>query len=133
MSLAAAYLHDVCVIARVEVADTPVRRMVGLLGRRGLGPGQALHIVPCGSVHTLFMRFTLDLAFLDGSGRVVKRVRGVPPWRVVFGGRGARSVLELGSGWLPEGILVPGQAVSFRPAPAGSGGVLPDVHAQGLP
>lgn len=122
MSLAAAYVHDVCVIARVEVADTPIRRMVGLLGRRGLGPGQALHIVPCGSVHTLFMRFMLDLVFLDDSGRVVRCMRGVPPWRMVFGGRGARSVLELGSGWLPGGVLEPGQVVSLRPPPAECGG-----------
>jgi uncharacterized membrane protein (UPF0127 family) len=101
--------------SRVEVADTAASRMVGLLGRSGLGRDAALHITPCNAIHTFFMRFALDLVFLDAGRRVVRLVRGVGPWRMVYGGPGAHSVIELESGWFPEGILKPGDTLALTP------------------
>jgi uncharacterized protein len=72
------------------------RRLVGLIGLRGLPEGVALEIPRCRSVHTFGMRFPLDLVWLDGSRRVVRVDRGVPPWRV-RSCRQARSVVELDS------------------------------------
>jgi len=89
----------------VELAVGLRDRMVGLLGRRSLGPGRAMHLSPCNCIHTFFMRFNLDLFFLDESQRVVRVVRDVRPNRIVAGGAGARSVLELESGWLPPAAL----------------------------
>ena len=80
-----------------HVAETPVRRMRGLLGRRGLGPGEGLLLRPAPAVHTWFMRFAIDVVFLDRDMRVLKIAEKVGPWRM-SGCRGAASVLELPAG-----------------------------------
>ena len=86
-------------IESVEPAFSVGARMRGLLGRKTLPPGSAMHIKPCGSIHTLWMRFTLDLIFLDRDYTVVKVVRNVAPFNLATGGRKAASVLEFASGW----------------------------------
>jgi uncharacterized membrane protein (UPF0127 family) len=86
----------------VECAERLPDRMRGLLGRDGLPEGHALWIRSCGSIHTVGMRFALDLVFLDRRNRVVRVRRNVPPWRFAMGGRGACSVLEVRAGWLPD-------------------------------
>lgn len=79
------------------VADRFLARLVGLLGRSSLPPGEGLLIRPASSVHTFFMRFPIDVVFLDRTGAVVGIRRDVPPWRMAFA-RGAREVLEIGAG-----------------------------------
>lgn len=79
------------------LANTPWRRLRGLLGRRELPRGEGLLLRPAGSVHTSFMRFPIDIVFLDGDLGVLGIEPEVPPWRVK-GRRGARSVLELAAG-----------------------------------
>jgi uncharacterized membrane protein (UPF0127 family) len=82
----------------VEIARARgLRRLTGLIGRRDLPAGAALHLPRCRSVHTFGMRFALDLVWLDHAGAVVRVDRGVPPRRV-RSCRRARSVLELRSG-----------------------------------
>ena len=81
--------------AAAEVADNPWTRFVGLLGRAGLRPGEGLQILPCKSVHCWFMRFTIDVVYLDRDGRVVKTVPRLRPFCYSWGGRRAHSVLEL--------------------------------------
>jgi uncharacterized protein len=70
----------------------------GLMGRRPLPDGQALLLKPCTSVHTFFMRFPIDVIFLDKTSRVVKVIPGMKPWRAALGGREAHSALELNGG-----------------------------------
>ena len=89
---------DVVLLSQLEMADSFWRRAVGLLGRSPLPDGVGLWIRPCGSVHTFGMRFALDLIFLDRADRVVRVARNVRPWRVVWGGADAVSVLELRAG-----------------------------------
>ena len=60
-------------------------------------PGQGLFIEPTWSVHTWFMRFPIDVVFLDGDGRVLRIVEAMPPWRMAAR-RGARVALELPAG-----------------------------------
>jgi len=103
------------VVAEVEVAATFGRRALGLLGRRALPPGQGLWLAPCAAVHTVGMRFPLDLIFLDRTLRVVRVARGVPAGRIVRG-RGAHSVLEIAAGWLPAGTLAPGDVLAWADA-----------------
>ena len=80
-------------------AVTPFARMRGLLGRQGLGVGEALLLKPCNAIHTLFMRYPIDAVFLDRAGRVVRRIRGIRPWRFfVWGGWRACQVLEISPG-----------------------------------
>jgi uncharacterized protein len=85
------------VVQRCELADGFLSRLRGLLGRRGLEPGQGLLLSPSCSVHTLFMRFPIDVVFLDRGLRVLGVAAGVRPWRLA-GRRGARHVLELAVG-----------------------------------
>jgi uncharacterized protein len=79
------------------LADRPTTRMVGLLGRRELPSGEGLLLVPATAVHTAFMRFPIDVAFLDPDHRIVKLVPDMKPWRATSA-RGARAVLELAAG-----------------------------------
>jgi uncharacterized membrane protein (UPF0127 family) len=93
-----------------RVADSFAARLRGLLGRRGLEAGEGLLIPRTSSVHTHFMRFAIDVVFLDADGRVAKIARGLRPWRFT-GARGAKDVLELPSGrcdrvGLREGALL---------------------------
>lgn len=82
---------------QVTVANSIGARTRGLLGRRGLDPGEGLLLRPASSVHTAFMRFTIDVVFLDGDLRVLDVAEAVPPWRVKTR-CGARAVLELRAG-----------------------------------
>lgn len=79
------------------VADSVPTRLKGLLGRSGLGPGEGLLLKPANSVHTAFMRFPIDVVFLDRELEVLEVRESVPPWRMAAR-RGARAVLELGAG-----------------------------------
>ena len=82
---------------RCTLAATPSLRLRGLLGRSGLPDGEGLLLRPAGSIHTLFMRFPIDVVFLDRELGVRKVVRELGPWRLTFE-RGARSALELAAG-----------------------------------
>jgi len=85
------------VCEQATIADQPLTRMRGLLGRRALPSGEGLLLRPAPSIHTAFMRFPIDVVFLDGDLRVVKLVPRLNPWRTVSA-RSAKSVLELTSG-----------------------------------
>jgi uncharacterized membrane protein (UPF0127 family) len=85
------------VCANCLVANRPLERMRGLLGRKGLEPGIGLLITRTSSIHTFFMKFSIDAVFLDHDLRVRSVARHVRPFRIVWR-RGSRSVLELGSG-----------------------------------
>lgn len=85
------------VCERLLVAARPLRRMRGLLGRTSLPPGEGLLLRPAGSVHTFFMRFPIDVVFLDRDGVVVGVEPELAPWRTA-GRRGARAVVELAAG-----------------------------------
>jgi uncharacterized protein len=82
---------------RCVVADSPVSRLRGLLGRSELRPGEGLLLRPASAIHTCFMRFPIDAVFLDRDWRVVGISGDVRPWRAA-GNRGAKAVLELPAG-----------------------------------
>lgn len=71
--------------------------MKGLLGRRELPRGEGIHLRPASSVHMFFMRFPIDVVFLDRELRVVAVRANLGPWRMA-GKRGAKSALELAAG-----------------------------------
>jgi len=81
----------------ISVAASFADRGRGLLGRSGLDLDQGLLIVPCSSIHTLFMRFPIDAVFFDRRGRVTKLAVDLQPWRFAWSGR-AHACLELASG-----------------------------------
>lgn len=101
---------------RIGVAAGHVARMRGLLGRSGLLPGEGLLITPCSGIHTWFMRFGIDVAFLGKDGRIVAMRHCVPPFRFVPYVRGARQALELPCGTLERANVKIGDGVEFEAA-----------------
>jgi uncharacterized membrane protein (UPF0127 family) len=100
---------------KLELAGTGESRRKGLLGRESLPPGTGLWIAPCESVHTFFMRFAIDLVYLDRK-LMVKKVRtSVGPWRVSACFR-AHSVLELPAGTIEATRTACGDTVEIGPA-----------------
>jgi uncharacterized protein len=85
------------VCERAIVADRTLRRMRGLLGRRSLPTDEGLLLRPAPSVHTAFMRFPIDVIFLDRDLNVVKLVHNLSPWRAASARR-AHATLELAAG-----------------------------------
>ncbi|MCC7089189.1 MAG: hypothetical protein C3F10_12660 [Dehalococcoidia bacterium] len=82
--------------ADVRHARSVVSRTRGLMLRPALEPGCGLDIRPCGSIHMMFMRFSIDAVFYDREGRVTRVAHRLRPWiGLAFGGRGARGVVEL--------------------------------------
>ena len=84
----------------VQLANGWWRRAVGLLGQTELPDGSGILLVPCASVHTLGMRFPVDVAFLDGRGRIVETRSDLPPGRFAVGGKDVHATLELPVGTL---------------------------------
>ncbi|MBI5240483.1 MAG: DUF192 domain-containing protein [Elusimicrobia bacterium] len=82
------------------MADAAASRSRGLLGRDAMAPQEGLWIVPCPMIHTFFMRFAIDVLFLDRSLRVVRVLEGLKPWRVSPWVFRAHSVLEFAGGTL---------------------------------
>jgi uncharacterized membrane protein (UPF0127 family) len=85
------------VIATVNRASDPWSRGIGLLPRKAVAVDEGLWIGGCGAVHTLGMRATLDLYFLDRNDCVLKIASSVPPNRLAVSCRHAATVVELGS------------------------------------
>lgn len=84
--------------SKLEIASTFVNRGVGLLGRHDLEEEAALWIHSCNSIHTFFMKFSIDCVFVDKNLKILKIVENVQPWRLIFPVWGAQSVFELKSG-----------------------------------
>jgi len=135
-----------CMVATTtEVAVTRSARRKGLLHRTALDPSCAMVLAPCLMIHTAFMRFAIDVIFVDRAGRVVRIVPDLGPWRMAAS-FGAHATVELaagalvsrdvvvgdylylegsaGAGFTPEGllssILDSGRKTAARPAPCGS-------------
>ena len=104
----------------VDIADTSAKRRTGLLRHTRLEPGHGLWIVPCESVHTFFMKFAIDLVYLDRKHTVRKVRNAVPPWRL-SACLAAHSILELPAGTARQSGTQPGDELDFEPSAAGDG------------
>jgi len=100
------------VAERCEIADRFLTRGRGLLGRRRLFPGQAMLIRPTWSVHTWFMRFPIDVVFLDRDLTVLAIRERVRPWRAAARFR-AHSALELAAGECERLELAVGERLAW--------------------
>lgn len=96
------------VCERCSVAENPLTRLRGLLGRSGLRPDEGLLIRPTFAIHTCFMRFPIDAVFLNRELVVVGVETDVRPWRVAAR-RGANAVLELAAGESKRRRIQPGE------------------------
>ena len=102
------------VASRARIARSHVDRLRGLLGRTQFARGEGLWISPCKAVHTWFMRFAIDLAFLDREGTIVQLIPDVVPFRVSPIVRRAHSVLELPAGTIAECHLQVGDRLQVQ-------------------
>jgi uncharacterized protein len=107
--------REVVLAHRVEVADNGATRRKGLLGRHSLPAGEGLWIVPCESVHTFGMKFSIDLVYVDRNKKVKKVRSSVPPWRL-SACLSAHSVIELASGTIHITQTSPGDKLEFSSA-----------------
>ncbi len=82
---------------RADIADTSQKRRTGLLKHASLELGEGLWIAPCEAVHTMFMKFPIDVLFLDRKRRILKIRGSMKLWRMAICFR-AHSVLELPAG-----------------------------------
>lgn len=96
----------------VRLADGIWSRFWGLMGRKALLEGRALLLRPSSSIHTAFMRFPIDVVFLDRSLRVVKVVPGLKPFRATIA-LGAHSALELNAGAAVEAGVQKGDQLAL--------------------
>jgi uncharacterized membrane protein (UPF0127 family) len=90
--------RDTVLADRVQVANTSLTRLFGLLGRRSLDAGRGLWIKPSSGVHTFGMMFPIDVIGLDKQLRVIKLWPNLVPWRVTSVSTRLRSVVELPAG-----------------------------------
>jgi hypothetical protein len=107
---------DQPVASTVEIASTRATRRRGLLGRDSLAAGSALVLTPCNAVHTVGMRFPIDVVFVDGKGLVRKIVQGLAPWRMAVSPL-SRATIELPAGQLASEMLRVGDRLYLSPEP----------------
>jgi len=100
----------------IDIADTSAKRTTGLLKHSELRAGEGLWIVPCEGVHTFFMKFPLDLVYIDKKNVVRKAVANVPPWRVSLCLM-AHSIVELPVGTIEGSATRKGDALAFEAMP----------------
>lgn len=101
------------VASSVDLALTRQARRHGLLGRTSLPDDAGMFLSPCLAVHTFGMPFAIDVAFVDKTGRAVRLVHNLRPWRMAVALRG-RSVIELAAGRLRQCGVQVGDRLALR-------------------
>ena len=102
------------VIPHVEVAANLWTQTLGLMGRKEIMPDGGLFIPHCNAIHTAFVRFPIDVIFLDREMKVVRLISALPPWRVIGFVKGAKSVVELPAGMLRQKQIAVGQQFTLH-------------------
>ena len=125
MSRAATYrVRDIatgCVLAdNLRPAHTHWSRLKGLLGSDSLPDGEGLWLKPCRQVHMFWMRYPIDVAFLDEDLRIVQTVSALAPGKVSPRVARATSALELPAGRLATLGVASGAQLSIEPDPRSS-------------
>jgi uncharacterized protein len=105
--------RDTTIGDSIETAESSAARRTGLLKHEKLEAGSGLWIVPCEAVHTFFMKFALDLIYLDRKHRVKATVRGVRPWRF-SACLPAHSVIELPVGTIERSQTQKGDELEIK-------------------
>ena len=99
---------------RVRLALTSGSRMRGLLGSTPLSLDEAMLIRPCNGVHTMFMRYTIDVLFIDSAGKIVAKRPELRPWRISAIISDAHSTIELQAGVVASSGTDVGDLVAFE-------------------
>ena len=105
--------RDTVLAENMERADSFLARLRGLMGRAELPPGRGLLLEPCRSVHTCFMRFPIDVIFLNKEGEIVYLAVEMRPYNTTPYIKRAHRALELPAGTLSRSGSVLGDIVKF--------------------
>lgn len=98
----------------VIMADTPLKRIKGLLGRKEFKKGQAIILKPCNSIHTFFMRFPIGVLFIDKENRVIKAIPHLEPFRLTSIYFNAAFTVELPADTIPSTLTQAGDRLSLE-------------------
>jgi uncharacterized membrane protein (UPF0127 family) len=96
----------------VNVAESFMARLLGLLGRDHLPVGEGLLTRPCKGIHTFFMKFPIDAVYLDRNNRIVAAYRTLNPYRMTRVLMKTASVLALPAGTLDTDVAI-GDGIEF--------------------
>jgi uncharacterized membrane protein (UPF0127 family) len=105
------------VAERCKVAESLVQRVFGLHLLPRLASGEGLLLPRSTTIDTTFMRYPIDLAFLDRSGKVTRTVADLAPWRFALWNPGARDCLELPAGALAQSGTASGDQLLIEEIP----------------
>lgn len=109
---------NIILAERAEIADTFWLRLKGLLGRKQLELKAGLILNPCNSIHTFFMRFPIDAAFIDSKNRIVKAYHSLPAWRASGMFLNSSLCIELPAGTLLTSGTETGDYIQISPLSA---------------
>jgi len=98
----------------VSCAKTPFKRLKGLLTRKDFHQGQALIIQPCNSIHTFFMRFPIDVLFVDRNNQVIQGISSLKPFRLTKIYFKAKFTIELPAGTIKESLTNIGDQLTLE-------------------
>ncbi|MEW5953319.1 MAG: DUF192 domain-containing protein [Bacillota bacterium] len=104
---------DRVVARKVELASTFGQRLRGLMGRRGMPKGSAMLLYPCNAIHTCFMRFSIDIVFLNREGYVLVIIPKLPPFRFAGPVKESQLVVELPAGETADAQIEIGHKLKF--------------------
>lgn len=107
------------IVNNCTLAASFMTRLMGLMFRSDMNDNEALLIIPCNQVHTLNMRFALDLVFIDRMGNVVHEEKDVSPGKLLKPVKNAWAALELKGGKLgslEKQQSLSGLKISFKAA-----------------
>lgn len=85
----------------ILIAEAMMDRMIGLMFKKKMVGYEGLLISPCRSIHTFFMRYSLDIIFLNSDNKIIKIIRDMKPWRLTWFYFRAKKTLELPAGKFP--------------------------------
>lgn len=104
----------VAIAQEAECAFSLGQRLKGLLGRSSLTAKQGMVLKPCSSIHTFFMRFSIDVLFLDKNMQVIKAIQNMPPNRLGPMVWGSKLAIELPAGQIGQTKTQVGDRVEFQ-------------------
>lgn len=97
----------------VKLADNIISRTFGLIPKKNMLQDEGLIIKPCCSIHTFFMRFTIDVLFVDRRNQIVGMYENVKPWRILPIHLNSFYVIELASGSISSKNIQKGDIISL--------------------
>lgn len=99
----------------VKAAQNFFARSFGLLSRKSISDGEGLIIKPCCSIHTFFMKFSIDVLFIERNGNIIALYQNVQPWRILPIHLNSHYVIELASGTICAKNIEKGNLITISP------------------